>query len=186
MFLQGVNIGFLPAGQALSEHLGSRDELRWLLVPLGFILGFIVTRAEPSVRILCSQVEKATSGSVSSALLDYTISIGVAFFTAIGIIRIIIGFPLMYVLAPGYVLALILMIWSSRMFIGIAFDSATVSTGPMVITFIMALAIGLASVTEGRDPLLDGFGLVAMIALAPIVSVMVVGVLFEYKLQKRR
>ncbi|MEG6551440.1 DUF1538 domain-containing protein [Desulfocurvibacter africanus] len=185
LFLQGVNVGLVPAGTALAESLGNREGLRWLLVPLTFALGFAVTRAEPAVRILCSQVERTTSGSISEKLLLPVISLGVAFFAALGMARILLGFPLQYVLLPGYGLALALMPFCRPLFIGIAFDAATVTTGPMVITFVMALAIGLAEVMEHRDPLLDGFGMVALVALAPVLAVMVVGVMYTAKTKGR-
>jgi len=178
LFLQGVNIGLVPAGEALAAHLGAHERLNWLIIPLAFILGLVITWAEPAVNILCSQVEEATSGFVRSTMMRKTISLGVAFFAALGTAQILVGFPLQYILIPGYLLVLGMMLFCSRLFIGIAFDSCTVSTGPMVITFVMAMALGLATVLEGRDPMLDGFGLVAVIALAPIVSVMITGIIF--------
>jgi hypothetical protein len=177
LFLQGVNVGLVPAGTLLAEHMGARLELRWMLVPLSFLLGLVVTRAEPGVRILCTQVERATTGSITEGLLLHGISLGVALFTAVGMARILLGFPLIYLLAPGYLLAMVMMLRATPIFIGIAFDASTVATGPVVITFVSALAIGLATVMEHRDPLLDGFGLIAVIALAPVLSVLFVGVL---------
>ncbi len=179
LFMQGVNVGLVPAGEALSSHLGAHESLKWALVPLAFILGLVITWAEPSVKILCSQVDQTTSGHIRSRLLQTVISFGVALFAALGVTQIIAGFPLQFILVPGYILVLGMMLLCNRLFVGIAFDSCTVSTGPMVITFVMALAMGLSGVLEGRDPLMDGFGLVAVIALAPIVSVLAVGVLFS-------
>lgn len=184
LFLQGVHVGLVPAGTALAEHLGRGETIRWLLIPLTFFFGYFLTKAEPAVNILCSQVEKTTSGSIPSRFLAQGISLGVAVFAALGMARVLLGFPLQYLLVPGYVLALLMMLRCPPLFIGIAFDACTVTTGPMVITFVMSLTIGLAMVMDGRDPLLDGFGLVALVALAPIVSILFVGMLYQMKYRK--
>lgn len=184
LFLQGVNIGLAPAGIALAEHLGRDGNLKWILIPLTFFFGYFLTKAEPAVSILCTQVEQATAGAMPSRLLTQGVSIGVAVFAGLGMTRVLLGFPLMYILVPGYLVALLLMTRCSRMFVGVAFDACTVTTGPMIITFVMSLTIGMAIVLDGRDPLLDGFGLVALVALAPIVSILFVGMLYELKLRK--
>ena len=111
----------------------------------------------------------------------YTLSIGVGVSIALAMLRILLGFSLWYYLIPGYGLVLILMLLVSKTFIAIAFDSGGVATGPMTVTFILAIAVGVASVIEGRDPLMDGFGMIAMVALAPILSVLLLGILYERK-----
>lgn len=184
LFLQGVHVGLAPAGIALAEHLGGSATLKWGLIPLTFFFGLFLTKAEPAVNILCSQVEKTTSGSIPARFLAQGVSLGVALFAALGMARVLFGFPLHYLLVPGYLLALLLMTRCPPLFIGIAFDASTVTTGPMVITFVMSLTIGLAMVMDGRDPLLDGFGLVALVALAPIVSVLFVGMMYQMKMRK--
>ncbi len=117
--------------------------------------GAAIIRAEPLVKILCLQVEETTTGYVRSGMLRKVISLGVGFFAALGVMQILSGFPLHYILLPGYLLVLGMMFMCSQLFIGIAFDSCTVSTGPMIITFVMALATGLAEVLEEFDPLMD-------------------------------
>jgi hypothetical protein len=183
LFLQGVNIGLAPAGMALAEHLGSDEALRWMLIPLTFFFGYFLTKAEPAVNILCSQVEEATAGSVPTRILARGISLGVGVFAALGIARVLLGLPLMYILVPGYLVVLLMIMRCAPLFIGVAFDACTVTTGPMIITFVMSLSIGLATVMDGRDPLLDGFGLIALVALAPIVSILLVGILYRMKSQ---
>jgi hypothetical protein len=136
------------------------------------------TIAEPAVRILNYQVEKVSGGYISQKTMLYTLSIGVAVSVAMAMIRIVYGIPLMYMLVPGYLLALILIRFSSTTFVSVAFDSGGVATGPMTVTFVMALAVGAASGIEGRDPLLDGFGMIALVALAPILSVLVLGLIY--------
>ncbi|MBM7097462.1 DUF1538 domain-containing protein [Bacillus sp. H-16] len=180
-FLQGVGIGFFPAGQAIGEILGQNTRA-WLYLPLiGLLFGFVVTFAEPAIRILNHEVEKVTAGSISSNILLFTLSIGVAVSIALSMIRIIVGIPLWMILVPGYLAAFCLIRFSKKRFITIAFDAGGVATGPMTVTFIMAIAVGVANVTEGRDPLLDGFGMISLVALTPILSVLVLGLLYSKK-----
>ncbi|GAE30571.1 DUF1538 domain-containing protein [Halalkalibacter hemicellulosilyticus] len=180
LFLQGVHVGFFPAGELMGEKLGELN-YNWVVIPVGFLLGFVATFAEPAVRILNTQVEKVSSGYISERMMLYTLSIGVACSIALSMFRILSGFPLWYVIIPGYLLVMILMFFSTNTFIAIAFDSGGVATGPMTVTFILAIAVGIASVIEGRDPLMDGFGMIALVALAPILSVLILGLIFERK-----
>lgn len=178
LFLQGVKIGFFPVGTEMGGVL-ARMEHNWLLIPIGFILGFVATFAEPAVRILNIEVEKASSGSIPQKIMLYALSIGVAISIALSMTRILLGIPLWYFIIPGYLLALLLIRFSSKTFTAIAFDSGGVATGPMTVTFIMAISVGAAATMEGRDPLLDGFGMIALVALAPIISVLILGFLFK-------
>lgn len=179
-FLQGVYVGFTPAGTEIGSILGALSH-NWILIPIGFVLGFVVVFAEPAVQILNKEVEKATSGSIPGRILMLTLSFGVAFSVALAMLRTLVGFSLWYILIPGYALVLFLIRYSSKTFTALAFDAGGVATGPMTVTFILALAVGMAVEIEGRDPLLEGFGLVALVALAPILSVMLLGFLFNRK-----
>ncbi|WP_227521443.1 MULTISPECIES: DUF1538 domain-containing protein [Bacillus] len=180
LFLQGVHVGFLPIGEMMGEKLGSLSN-KWILLPVGFALGFVATFAEPAVRILNKEVEKVSGGYIPQKVLLYTLSIGVGVSIALSMWRIIAGIPLLYFVIPGYLIALVMVFFSTNTFTSVAFDSGGVATGPMTVTFILALAVGVASVTEGRDPLMDGFGLIALVALAPIISVMTLGLLYGRK-----
>ncbi len=177
LFLQGVHVGFLPVGNEMGAILGGLP-YRWVLIPLGFILGFVATLAEPAVRILSNQVEKSSSGSIKSNTILFTLCLAVGIFIALGMTRIVYGIPFYYIIIPGYLLAIILMIFSKPSFTSIAFDSGGVATGPMTVTFIMAMAVGAADRIEGRDAVIDGFGLIALVALAPIIMVMLLGFLY--------
>ncbi len=177
LFLQGVKVGFMPVGTEMGAVIGELPH-RWILIPLGFVLGFVATMAEPAVRILTQQVERTSSGSIRSNLILYTLCLAVGIFIALAMTRIVYGIPFYYIIIPGYLLAIILMIFSKPSFTAIAFDSGGVATGPMTVTFIMALAVGAADVIEGRDAVIDGFGLIALVALAPIIMVMLLGFLF--------
>ncbi|MUK88618.1 DUF1538 domain-containing protein [Ornithinibacillus sp. L9] len=179
-FLQGVHVGFMPIGELMGEKLGSIS-FTWILIPIGFVLGFVAIYAEPAVSVLVRQVEKVSGGYIPQKVLLYTLSIGVGLSIALSMVRIIFGFSLWYFIVPGYIMALVMVKYSSKTFTSIAFDSGGVATGPMTATFILAMFVGIASVTEGRDPLLDGFGMVALVALAPILSVLTLGILFSRK-----
>lgn len=179
-FLQGVHIGFMPVGEMMGRSLGQGNSI-WFLIPIGFVLGFAATFAEPAVSIMNDEVDEVTGGYISARLMLYTLSIGVGLSIALSMLRILTGISLWYFLIPGYLLVAILIFMSRDIFIAIAFDSGGVATGPMTVTFISSLAVGVASVTEGRDPLAEGFGLIALVALTPIIAVLVLGLIFNRK-----
>ena len=127
LFLQGVKVGFLPAGEVMGEALGTLPRI-WVLIPIGFIIGLSTTLAEPSVHTLNIEVENASGGYIPRKVMLYTLGLGVGVSVAVSMARIILGIPLWYFLVPGYLLAFILTRWCSRPFIPIAFDSG-VATG---------------------------------------------------------
>lgn len=180
LFLYGVYNGFFPIGLQIGAFFGSLEQM-WILIPIGFVLGFLATFAEPAVRVLSYQIEKSSSGYIPAKLMLYTLSFGVAVFVAIAMAKIIYGIPFLYLIVPGYMLALVLLWLSDKDFIGIAFDSGGVATGPMAVTLLMSMVVGMASAHSERDAVVDGFGLIAMIALAPIIFVMLLGIYVKYK-----
>lgn len=184
LFLQGVHIGFMPAGQEIGAYLGSLS-MKWLLIPFGLLAGFLATFGEPAVRILADQVEEASGGSIQKNLVLYTISAGVAIFIAQGMVKIIYGVPLQWIIIPGYLLAMILVWFNDRSLLAVAFDAGGVATGPMAVTFLMAISVGIAASIEGRDPIIDGFGMIALIALAPILTILILGIIIRIKLRRR-
>jgi len=184
LFLEGVRIGFLPAGHAIGEMLGNIT-WRWLLIPFGFFIGFLTTWTEPAVRILCDQVEKASAGAIRKSVVLSVICAGVALFVGLGMAKIIYGIPLLYIVVPGYIIVLVMLWFSDRQFLSVAFDAGGVATGPMAVTFLMAIAIGVSSAIEGRDLVIHGFGLIALIALAPILSVMAMGLVVRIRIRYR-
>jgi hypothetical protein len=183
LFLQGVRIGFLPAGEALGAAFTSIS-VKPFIIPIGFSLGFLTTWGEPAVRVLSDQVEKASAGSIRKNIILLIIALGVASFVALGMAKIIYGIPLTYIIIPGYALAIGLMWLSDKTFLSIAFDAGGVATGPLAVTFLMAVALGFASAIEGRDSIVDGFGLIALIALAPILSILILGLIYKSGLRK--
>lgn len=184
LFLMGVGIGFLPFGRAIGESVGALPQ-KWLLVPFGLVLGFVTTWGEPSVRILADQVEGASTGSIPRSVVLWTICLGVALAVAIGLLRIGYGIPLLYLVVPGYGLVIAILGWSEPRFVGIAIDAGGVATGPLANTFLLALAFGASAAAGNRDPLVQGLGLVALISLAPVISVMALGLAVRWKERRK-
>lgn len=180
LFLQGVTQGFLPAGTEIGRIIGGAT-WRWALVPLGFFFGLAATAAEPAVRVLAIEMEKASGGSVRQKPVLVTLSLGVGVFVALAMFKLLAGISIIWFVVPGYLLALIMTRFSTPSFISAAFDAGGVATGPMTVTFVMAIALGAAAALEGRDAVADGFGLIALVALAPILSVMTLGILYSRK-----
>jgi hypothetical protein len=183
LFLLGVTIGFLPFGRAIGEALGTLPA-PWVLGPFGLILGFVTTWGEPAVRVLADQVEEASTGSIRRTVVLFTIALGVAAAVGVGLLRIVYGIPLVWLLVPGYGLVIALMWFSDKGFVSIAVDAGGVATGPLANTFLLALALGTSAAVGGQNPLLHGLGLVALIALAPMMSVMLLGLLVRWKAPK--
>lgn len=184
LFLVGVGLGFLPFGRAIGEAIGALPE-KWLLVPFGLVLGFVTTWGEPAVRILADQVDDASSGSIRRSLVLWTVCLGVALAVGLGMLRIGYGIPLLYLLVPGYALVVAIMWWSERRFVSIAIDAGGVATGPLANTFLLALAFGASSAAGSQDPLVQGLGLVALIAIAPVISVMTLGLVVRRKERRK-
>lgn len=180
LFLLGVTIGFIPFGRAVGEALGSISQ-KWLLLPAGLLLGFVTTWGEPAVRILADQVDDASNSSIGRSLVLYTICIGVAISGGMGLLRIGYDISLLYLLVPGYALVIVMLWLSDRDFVAIAIDAGGVATGPLANTFLLALALGVSSSMGHQDPIVQGLGLVALVALAPIVSVLTLGLILSRK-----
>lgn len=180
LFLLGVTISFIPFGRAVGEALGALSQ-KWLLLPAGLLLGFVTTWGEPAVRILADQVDEASNGSIDRGLVLYAICIGVAVSGGLGLLRVGYEIPLLYLLVPGYVLAIAILWFSDRRFVAIATDAGGVATGPLANTFLLALALGVSSSMGNQDPIIHGLGLVALVALAPILSVLILGLLLRRK-----
>lgn len=178
LFLQGVYAGFMPVGQKMGFILGALPN-NWVLIPIGFFLGFAAILAEPAVHVMNQQVETVSAGYIPQKIMLYSVSFGVAISVALAMARILYGIPLAYILIPGYLLAFFMMRHTNETFISVAFDSGGVATGPMTVSFILAMSIGVATAIEGRDPVQEGFGLIALVALAPILTVLTLGFLYS-------
>ncbi|MGO4889218.1 DUF1538 domain-containing protein [Anaerobacillus sp. MEB173] len=177
LFLLGVHIGLLPIGEMIGAALPKMGKA-WLVVFFGFLLGFVATIAEPDVRVLAMQVDFVSDGIISSSILIYTVALGVAIFVGLAMLRIILNVPITYLLVGGYGLVFLLAAFTPAHFVPISFDAGGVTTGPMTVPFILALGVGVASVLKGKSASTDGFGLVALASIGPILAVLVLGVIY--------
>ena len=181
MFLTGVNIGFMPAGHFLGSAL-ALSPAPWSLILLGMVMGWYIVAAEPAVHVLNRQVEEITSGAVSQQAMQRSLSLGVAVSIGLSMARILWGIPLFWFVLPGYALALGLSLVVPPIFTGIAFDSGGVASGPMTATFLLPFAMG-ACEALGGDILSDAFGIVALVAMTPLVTIQVLGLWYQLKTQ---
>ena len=176
MFLTGVNVGFAPVGSLLGGGLAG-GIFKWFLIPIGIMIGYYIVKAEPAVRVLNEQVEEITGGMVSYKMMNASMSIGVACAVALSMMRVLTGLNIYWIIIPGYVLALILSRLVSPVFVGIAFDSGGVASGPMTSTFLLPLAMGACSAVGG-NVVTDAFGIVALVALAPLIAIQIMGLVY--------
>ncbi|MDZ7641295.1 MAG: DUF1538 domain-containing protein [Desulfurivibrio sp.] len=177
LFLWGVQVAMLPIGEMIGAALPKMGKA-WLVVLFGAILGFAATVAEPDVRVLAMQVDQVSAGEISQNLLIYTVASGVAFFVGLAMLRLIVGIPITYLLIIGYALVFLLAAFTPAHFVPVSFDAGGVTTGPMTVPFILALGVGVASVLGGKSASSDGFGLVALASIGPILAVMLLGVFY--------
>jgi hypothetical protein len=182
-FMQGASIAFIPIGTYIGERVGALP-YNWIVLPLGFVIGFVAAFAEPAVRVMNKQVDDVTVGAIKSSILLYTVSIGVAIAIFVSMLRILYSIPLVYILIPGYIIIFILSKFVDSTFTAIAFDSGGVVTGPICATFILSFTLGVSNSIETSDPMLDGFGMISLVAMAPIISIMILGFLYKDKKQK--
>lgn len=183
LFLTGVNVGFMPAGQFLGATIGSSSR-KYLLIPIGMLMGYFIVSAEPAVHVLNKQVEEVSNGSISAGSMKAGLSLGVAASVGISLLRILTGIPIMYFLLPGYALSLILSFFVPKMYTGIAFDSGGVASGPMTATFLLPFAMGACNAVGGNI-LTDSFGVVAMVAMTPLITIQSLGVASEWRKRAR-
>ncbi|PXV86841.1 uncharacterized protein DUF1538 [Lachnotalea glycerini] len=184
LFLLGVNAGFMEVGSVVGYSVAALENKAYVVV-IGFILGVVTILAEPAVYVLTHQIENVTSGYVKRKAVMITLSIGVGVAVALSMIRILIPqLQLWQYLLPGYVIAIAMMYFVPKLFVGIAFDSGGVASGPMTATFILAYAQGAAQAVEGADVLVDGFGMIAMVAMTPLIALQILGLLFQLKSKK--
>ena len=178
LFLTGVNVGFMPMGNYLGQALAGMER-RWLLVPLGMLMGYFVVEAEPAVHVLSRQVYELTAGAIPPRALGLSLSVGVSVSVGLAMLRILTGVPILWLLAPGYAVALVLMPFVPPIFTSIAFDSGGVASGPMTATFMLQFMMG-TSIALGGDVLCDAFGVVALVAMMPLLSIQAVGFYYEH------
>ncbi|MDR0908578.1 MAG: DUF1538 domain-containing protein [Spirochaetaceae bacterium] len=185
VFLTGVEVGFIPVGHLIGFQMAALPSMKWLLVPISMVIGYFIVNAEPAVHVLNKQVEDITAGAITQKLMLRGLSIGMAIALGLTIVRIFLAIPILYILIPGYAIAIILTFFVPKIFTGVAFDSGGVCSGPMTSTFLLPLAKG---VTEGHggDMMKDAFGMVAMVAMTPLVVIQIIGLVYAAKLRKSK
>ena len=183
LFLTGVNVGFSPLGYVLGGAMVEQG-LSWLLVPLAMLMGWFIIDAEPAVYILNKQVEELTSGAISAKAMGMSLSIAVALANGLAMVRVLTGAPILYFVVPGYLIALVLTFFVPPTFTAIAFDSGGVASGPLTATFMLPLAMG-ACTAAGGNVMTDAFGIVALVAMMPLITVQIMGGIYVLKSRAR-
>ncbi len=183
LFLTGANVGFMPAGRLIGAELAG-SSFKVLLVPIGMLMGYFVVAAEPAVHSLKRQVNEITNGAISQNSVAIALSIGVAVSVGISMLRVITGISIMPFLIIGYAVSLVISFFVPNIYTGIAFDSGGVASGPMTSTFMLPFAMG-ACEAIGGNVMTDAFGIVALIAMAPLITIQILG-LYERRNHARR
>ena len=179
IFLTGVNVGFMPVGRFLGGHIAKFSH-NWVLIPLSAVLGFFIVAAEPAVHVLNKQVEDITSGAISQRVMQIGLSVGVSLAVCLSMIRIMYQIDIWYFLLPGYAIALLQTRFTPKVFTAIAFDSGGVAAGTMAAAFLLPFGVGVCEALGGNI-MTDAFGMIAMIATLPLITIQGIGILFQYK-----
>ena len=182
LFLTGVNVGFMSVGNYIG-HAIVDSPFKFLIIPLGMIIGYFIVSAEPAVHVLTKQVEETTSGTIPGKLLGVSLSIGVAASVGLAMTRVLTGISIMWFLIPGYAIALALAFFVPDIFTSIAFDSGGVASGPMTATFLLPFAVGACDALGG-NVVEDAFGVVAMVAMTPLITIQILGLIYKIKHKK--
>lgn len=182
LFLTGVNVGFMPAGNYLGQVIAGLP-YAWIIVPIGMMIGYFIVLAEPAVFVLTKQVEEITSGAISAKAMGTSLSIGVSVSIGLAMIRVLTGISIMWFVVPGYAIALLLTFFVPKIFTAIAFDSGGVASGPMTATFLLPFAMGACSAVGGNI-VTDAFGVVAMVAMTPLITIQVLGLIYRLKAER--
>lgn len=183
LFFLGINGGFIPAGTIIGETLGALNYKLFLII-LSIVLGAIVVCAEPAVWVLTKQVEEISGGTIRRKVLLAALSFGVSAVLGLAMVRVIYGFSVAYLLVPIFVIALSLTFFCPTMFTAIAFDSGGVASGPMTSSFILSFTLGV-STAMGGNPLTDAFGVIGLVASAPLIAIQILGLIYSKKSQKK-
>ena len=182
LFLCGVNVGFMPAGNYLGYQIATLP-YRWVLIPIGMLMGWFIVQAEPAVHVLNKQVEEITSGAIPGKAMSTSLSIGVAVSIGLAMMRVMTGISIFWLVVPGYLAAIVMSFFVPKIFTAIAFDSGGVASGPMTATFLLPFAQG-ACEALGGNVVTDAFGVVAMVAMTPLLTIQMLGLLYQLKMKK--
>ena len=184
IFLTGANVGFMPVGQMLGAGIAAGQH-RWLLIPAGMLIGYFVVAAEPAVHVLKKQVEEISNGAISQKAVGLALAIGVSVSVGLSMLRVLTGIPILMFLIIGYGIALGISLFVPGLYTGVAFDSGGVASGPMTTTFILPFAVG-ACEALGGNIMTDAFGIVAMVAMTPLITIQVLGLISKIRSHRVR
>ena len=179
LFLTGANVGFMPAGSFLGQALAALD-YRWIIIPIGMLMGFFIVKAEPAVYVLMKQVEELTDGDITGKALQTSLCAGVSVSIGLALLRVLTGVSVLWFVLPGYTAAILLSFFVPKIFTAIAFDSGGVASGPMTAAFLLPFAVG-ACLSAGGNIITDAFGVVAMVAMTPLITIQLLGLLYRSK-----
>ena len=179
LFLKGTTMTLIPLGDSVGRNFVAIEK-KWLILAIGFVIGYFATLVEPGLQALALEVEELSAGAIPHKLLIHGVAIGFGSGMAIGLLKILLNLPYLKVLIPLLVIVMFLAFITPEPFGAIAFDAASATTGPVNIPLNMALAVGLASVIKGADPLLAGFGIVGLTSIGSMISVMILGILTKF------
>ncbi len=183
LFLTGANVGFMPAGQLIGSVLAESD-FKFILIPVGMLVGWFTVAAEPAVHVLKKQVEEISNGTITQNTIGIGLSVGVSFSVGIAMLRVLTGIPLMPFMIGGYLISLAISFFVPPLYTGVAFDSGGVASGPMTTTFLLPFAMG-ACVAAGGNLMTDAFGIVAMVAITPLITIQCIGLFAELRRKAR-
>jgi len=195
IFLFCIDYGFAYAAKYIGEvflDTSRGDWFKWLLLIVGFVLGAAITLSEPAVTVLGEQLEEITNGHIKKLTIRMTLAIGIGFAATLSIVKILTQVNILWFLVPLYAVALLMMIFTSKMFVGLAFDSGGVSGGALTSAFLTPLTLGIAqavAATAGagaQSILINGFGIIAFISVTPMIAVQTLGIIYETKYKKTR
>ena len=184
LFLTGANVGFMPAGNYLGQVLAGQS-YRWVIVPIGMLIGYFIVKAEPAVYVLNKQVEEVTDGAISAGTMGAALSAGVSLSVGLAMVRVLTGISILWFLIPGYAFAIGISFVVPKLYTAIAFDAGGVASGPMTAAFLLPLAQG-ACVAVGGNIVTDAFGVVAMVAMTPLITVQLMGLMAQLKQRRAR
>jgi hypothetical protein len=178
LFFTGIDIGILPMGRFIGAELPRRGSVLLIIVTV-FLLGFATTVAEPDVVVLSKQADLISQGAIPGNVVLYVMAVGVGFFVAAAMLRVVLGFSMVYLLTAAYSIVVILSFFAPAEFVPLAYDSGSVTTGALTTPVVIALAVGLSSVLAGRSTVSDGFGLLGFASIGSIIAIMLLGILLR-------
>jgi len=175
VFLQGLEIGIFPVGEGLAKDFAKSGSTMWILI-FGFMIGFGTTIAEPALAVIAEKAASISSGRIDADILRFVVAGSVGFAILLGVFRIIKGHPIHYYIIAGYIAVVSVTFFAPKEIIGLAYDLGGVTTSTVTVPLVAALGIGLASTIKGRNPIIDGFGLIAFASLTPMIFVQIYGI----------